>query len=37
MSKVHVFNAGPCLLPKEVYDSACEAIKDFAGTGVSLL
>ena len=37
MSKVHVFNAGPCLLPQEVYDSACEAIKDFAGTGVSLL
>ena len=37
MSKVHVFNAGPCLLPQEVYDSAGEAIKDFAGTGVSLL
>ena len=37
MSKVHVFNAGPCLLPQEVYDSACEAIKDFAGTGVSVL
>ena len=37
MSKVHVFNAGPCLLPQEVYDHACEAIKDFAGTGVSVL
>ena len=37
MSKVHVFNAGPCLLPQEVYDSAVEAIKDFAGTGVSVL
>ncbi len=37
MSKVHVFNAGPCLLPQEVYDKAVEAIKDFAGTGVSVL
>ena len=37
MKKVHVFNAGPCLLPQEVYDSAIEAIKDFAGTGVSVL
>lgn len=33
----HVFNAGPCLLPQKVYEMACEAIKDFAGTGVSLL
>ena len=37
MSKVHVFNAGPCLLPQEVYDSAVKAIQDFAGTGVSVL
>ncbi|MCQ2155750.1 MAG: 3-phosphoserine/phosphohydroxythreonine transaminase [Bacteroidales bacterium] len=37
MSKVHVFNAGPCLLPQQVYDKAIEAIKDFAGTGVSVL
>lgn len=37
MSKVHVFNAGPCLLPQEVYDSACKAIQNFAGTGVSVL
>ena len=37
MSKVHVFNAGPCLLPQDVYESAAEAIKDFAGTGVSVL
>lgn len=37
MRKLHVFNAGPCLLPQEVYDSAVEAIKDFAGTGVSVL
>lgn len=37
MSKKHIFNAGPCLLPQEVYDSTIEAIKDFKGTGVSLL
>lgn len=37
MSKVHVFNAGPCLLPQVVYDKAVEAIKDFAGTGISVL
>ena len=37
MDKVHVFNAGPCLLPQVVYDKAIEAIKDFKGTGVSLL
>ena len=37
MDKVHVFNAGPCLLPQVVYDKAVEAIKDFKGTGVSLL
>ena len=33
----HVFNAGPCLLPQPVYEKAIEAIKDFAGTGVSVL
>lgn len=37
MGKVHVFNAGPCLLPKEVIDNAVEALKDFKGTGVSVL
>ena len=37
MAKVHVFNAGPCLLPPAVLDEAVEAIRDFAGTGVSLL
>ena len=35
--KVHVFNAGPCLLPKEAIDNTIEALKDFAGTGISLL
>jgi phosphoserine aminotransferase len=37
MSKVHVFNAGPCLLPQSVYDASIEALKDFKGTGVSVL
>ena len=35
--KKHIFNAGPCLLPQEAYDAAIEAIRDFAGTGVSIL
>lgn len=37
MAKVHVFNAGPCLLPQVVLDRTNDAIKEFAGTGVSLL
>lgn len=37
MSKIHVFNAGPCLLPQQVLDNAKAAIDNFAGTGVSLL
>lgn len=37
MEKVHVFNAGPCLLPQVAYDKAIEAIKNFKGTGVSVL
>lgn len=37
MKKVHVFNAGPCLLPQQAIDNAIEAIKDFKGTGVSVL
>ena len=37
MSTKHVFNAGPCLLPQEALDATVDAIKDFAGTGVSLL
>ena len=37
MSKIHVFNAGPCLLPKVAIDNTIEALKDFAGTGVSLI
>ena len=35
--KKHVFNAGPSLLPDEVYDSAAKAILDFNGSGISIL
>ena len=35
--KLHVFNAGPCLLPQVAIDRAIEALKDFSGTGVSLI
>lgn len=37
MKKVHVFNAGPCLLPQVAIDNAVEALRDFKGTGVSVL
>lgn len=37
MAKVHVFNAGPCILPEQAIDSAIAALKDFKGTGVSVL
>lgn len=37
MNKVHVFNAGPCLLPQEAIDNAVAALKDFKGTGISVL
>ncbi len=37
MAKLHIFNAGPCLLPQVAVDNAIEALKDFKGTGVSLI
>ena len=37
MSEVHVFNAGPCLLPQQAIDSSIEALKNFKGTGSSVL
>ena len=37
MKKVHVFNAGPCLLPQVAIDHAIAALQDFSGTGVSVL
>lgn len=37
MKKVHVFNAGPCKLPQPAIDAAIEALKDFAGSGMSVI
>jgi phosphoserine aminotransferase len=37
MKKVHNFNAGPCVLPREAVNTAIEALKDFAGTGMSVI
>lgn len=33
----HNFNAGPSILPKEVFEEASKAILDFNGTGLSIL
>jgi len=35
--KKHNFSAGPCILPKEVFLKASEAVMDFNGSGLSLL
>jgi len=37
MKKVHNFNAGPCVLPREAVNAAIEALKDFVGTGMSVI
>lgn len=37
MAIVHNFSAGPCILPKEVMDSASAACKNFDGLDLSLL
>ena len=37
MSDVHVFNAGPCLLPQQAIDNSIEALKNFKNTGISVL
>ena len=37
MAKVHVFNAGPCILPQQAIDNAIAALKAFKGTGISVL
>ncbi|MCD8312631.1 MAG: 3-phosphoserine/phosphohydroxythreonine transaminase [Bacteroidales bacterium] len=37
MKKVHNFNAGPCVLPDQAIEKAIEALKDFAGTGMSVI
>src|SRR5687767_8666493 len=37
MNQVHNFNAGPSILPKEVFESASQAILDYNNTGLSIL
>ncbi len=37
MKTVHNFNAGPCVLPKPAVEAAIEALKDFSGTGMSVI
>jgi len=37
MKKVHIFNAGPCILPDQALENAIEALKDFKGTGMSVI
>ncbi len=37
MKKVHNFNAGPCVLPREAVAASIEALHDFAGTGMSVI
>lgn len=37
MKIAHNFNAGPCVLPKEAINNAIEALKDFNGTGMSVI
>jgi phosphoserine aminotransferase len=34
---VHNFNAGPSILPREVFEEAARSITDFNGTGLSIL
>ena len=35
--KVHNFSAGPCILPREVFEKAAQAVLDFEGSGLSIL
>lgn len=35
--KKHNFCAGPCILPQSVFEQASQAVKDFEGTGLSIL
>ncbi len=37
MKIVHNFNAGPCVLPKEAVAAGIEALKDFKGSGMSVI
>ena len=35
--KIHNFNAGPSILPKEIFEEASQSILDFNNTGLSIL
>lgn len=35
--KVHNFSAGPCILPREVFEKASQAVLDLNGSGLSIL
>ena len=37
MKKAYNFNAGPCVLPQAAIDGTIDALKDFAGTGMSVI
>ena len=37
MSKVHNFSAGPCILPKQVFEKSAESILNFNDSGLSLI
>ena len=37
MKKVHNFNAGPCVLPDQAIENSIEALRDFSGTGMSVI
>ncbi len=37
VNKVHNYSAGPCILPREVFEQAAQAVLDFEGSGLSIL
>ncbi len=36
-ARVHNFSAGPCILPKEVFEKSAQAVMDLDGSGLSIL
>ena len=37
MTKIHNFSAGPAILPQSAIDASIDALKNFSGTGLSLI
>ena len=37
MKTVHNFNAGPCVLPKSAIEAGIEALKEYKGSGMSVI